>query len=53
VVFEEGENLTILDFKTDREPSELNDQYRRQLALYCRAFAALRRRPVAGVLVRI
>jgi ATP-dependent exoDNAse (exonuclease V) beta subunit len=53
VVFEEGESVTILDFKTDREPSDLNDQYQRQLTLYCRAFAALRRRPVEGVLVRI
>ncbi len=32
----------MLDFKTDREPSDLKDQYERQLTLYCRAFAALR-----------
>jgi ATP-dependent exoDNAse (exonuclease V) beta subunit len=53
VVFEEADGLTILDFKTDREPSDLNDQYQRQLTLYCRAFAVLRGRPVTGVLVRI
>ena len=53
VVFEEAGVLTILDFKTDRDPSELGDQYQRQLALYCRAFAALRARPVKGVLVRL
>ncbi len=53
VVFEEGEMLTVLDFKTDREPSDLKDQYERQLTLYCRAFASLRGRRVSGVLVRI
>jgi hypothetical protein len=53
VVFEEGDALTVLDFKTDREPSELNEQYERQLSLYCRAFEALRGRAVNGVLVRI
>jgi ATP-dependent helicase/nuclease subunit A len=53
VVFEEGDALTVLDFKTDREPSDLKDQYQRQLALYCQAFAALRGRRVSGVLVRV
>ena len=53
VVYEQSGGLTILDFKTDREPSELKDQYERQLRLYCQAFAALRRKPVRGVLVRI
>ncbi len=53
VVFEEGDALTVLDFKTDREPSDLKDQYERQLTLYCRAFASLRGRRVSGVLVRI
>jgi ATP-dependent exoDNAse (exonuclease V) beta subunit len=53
VVFEDGNALTVLDFKTDREPSDLTEQYERQLTLYCRAFAALRGRPVGGVLVRI
>ena len=53
VVYEQSGGVTILDFKTDREPSELKDQYERQLRLYCQAFAALRRKPVRGVLVRI
>jgi hypothetical protein len=53
VVFEESGVLTILDFKTDREPSELKQQYERQLDLYCQAFAALRGRSVRGVLVRV
>ena len=39
VVFEEDDALTVVDFKTDREPSDLKDQYERQLTLYCRAFA--------------
>ena len=53
VVFEEDGVLTILDFKTDREPSDLKVQYERQLGLYCRAFAALRECVVRGVLVRM
>ena len=53
VVFEEDDVLTVLDFKTDRDPSELKEQYQRQLALYCRAFATLRNRPVRGALVRL
>ena len=48
-----GDALTVMDFKTDREPSDLKDQYERQLTLYCRAFAALRGRRVSGVLVRV
>ena len=53
VVFEEDDALTVVDFKTDREPSDLKDQYERQLTLYCRAFAALRGRRVSGVLVGV
>ena len=53
IVFEEGDGLTVMDFKTDREPSDLKEQYERQLTLYCRAFAALRATTVRGVLVRI
>jgi ATP-dependent helicase/nuclease subunit A len=53
VVFEEGDDLIVMDFKTDREPAELKDQYERQLRLYCRAFSALRSRRARGVLVRI
>jgi ATP-dependent exoDNAse (exonuclease V) beta subunit len=53
VVFEEGDGLVVMDFKTDREPAELQDQHERQLTLYCRAFSALRHRRARGVLVRI
>ena len=53
VVFEEGDDVFVMDFKTDREPAELKDQYERQLTLYCRAFSALRSRRARGVLVRI
>ncbi len=45
--------MTILDFKTDRDPAEMKAEYERQLALYCRAFAALRKRAVEGILVRV
>jgi ATP-dependent exoDNAse (exonuclease V) beta subunit len=53
VVFGERGDLIVLDFKTDRDPSEFADQYKRQLALYCRAFAALRRKTVRGILVKL
>ena len=53
VVFEEGDAVIVMDFKTDREPAELKDQYERQLTLYCRAFSELRSRRARGVLVRI
>jgi ATP-dependent exoDNAse (exonuclease V) beta subunit len=53
VVFEEGDGLMVVDFKTDREPSDLKDQYERQLTLYCQALAALRGRAASGVLVRV
>ena len=53
VVFEEGDDVFVMDFKTDREPAELKDQYERQLTLYCRALSALRSRRARGVLVRI
>ena len=52
IVFEDDDGLTVMDFKTDREPSDLKEQYERQLTLYCRAFAALRGTRVRGVLVR-
>jgi ATP-dependent exoDNAse (exonuclease V) beta subunit len=53
LLFEEEEGLTVLDFKTDREPSDLNDRYERQVTLYCGAVRALRGRTVKGVLVRV
>jgi ATP-dependent exoDNAse (exonuclease V) beta subunit len=53
VVYAHGDGLTILDFKTDRDPSELKEQYERQLRSYCEAFAALRGNTVRGVLVTI
>ena len=39
--------------KTDREPSDLKEQHERQFTIHCQAFAAMRRRRVTGVLVRI
>jgi ATP-dependent helicase/nuclease subunit A len=53
VIFEDTDGLTVLDFKTDREPGELKEEYERQLGLYVAATAALRRRPARGVLVRV
>jgi ATP-dependent exoDNAse (exonuclease V) beta subunit len=53
LAFEEGDVVTVLDFKTDRELDADSDRYRRQLAIYCRALAALKGRPTRGVLMRV
>ena len=53
LVFEERDQSIVLDFKTDRELDADTDRYRRQLAIYCKALAALRGQPVQGILMRI
>ena len=53
LAFEDGEGLTALDFKTDRELDADVERYRRQLAIYCRALSTLRGKPTRGILMRI
>jgi ATP-dependent exoDNAse (exonuclease V) beta subunit len=53
LVFEDDREVTVIDFKTDREVAADELRYRRQLTVYCRALAALRSAPVRGVLMRI
>ena len=54
LAFEDGPGtITVLDFKTDRELSEDLDQYRRQLAIYCRALTSLQRARAVGVIMKV
>jgi hypothetical protein len=55
LAFDEGEpaRLVVLDFKTDRELEADFERYRRQLAIYCTALAALRGQPARGILMRV
>jgi ATP-dependent exoDNAse (exonuclease V) beta subunit len=53
LAFDDGETLTAVDFKTDRELEADMDRYRRQLAIYCRALGALKGRPTRGILMRV
>ena len=44
LAFEDGDgSIVVLDFKTDRELDTDLERYRRQLAIYCQALAALQR----------
>ena len=53
LAFDDGETLTAVDFKTDRELEADMERYRRQLAIYCRALGALKGRPTRGILMRV
>ena len=53
LVFEDGSELYVLDFKTDREVDLDVERYRRQLAIYCKALAGLKKKPTRGILMRI
>ena len=53
LVFVDGPELVVVDFKTDRELATDLERYRRQVAIYCTALRALRGRPTRGVLMRI
>jgi ATP-dependent helicase/nuclease subunit A len=53
LVFEDSDELVVLDFKTDREIATEQDQYRRQLDVYCRAVSSVRGRDARGILLRV
>jgi ATP-dependent helicase/nuclease subunit A len=53
LVFEDAAQTVVLDFKTDRELDADKDRYRRQLAIYCQALAALRGKNTRGILMRV
>jgi ATP-dependent exoDNAse (exonuclease V) beta subunit len=53
LTFEEDGTLFVLDFKTDREPTEDLDQYRRQVRIYCEALRRSHAGPIRAVLMKI
>jgi ATP-dependent exoDNAse (exonuclease V) beta subunit len=53
LAFEDGEDLVVLDFKTDRELKSDFDQYRRQVDVYCRALSSVRHKTARGILLRV
>jgi len=53
LVFEDDRDLLVLDFKTDKEIATEQDQYRRQLDVYCRAVGSMKSRQAKGILLRV
>ena len=53
LVFEDDADLLVLDFKTDKEIATEQEQYRRQLDVYCRAVSSLKGREARGILLRV
>jgi len=53
LVFEDDDDLIVLDFKTDKEIATEQDQYRRQLDVYCRAVGSVKGRKAKGILLRV
>jgi ATP-dependent exoDNAse (exonuclease V) beta subunit len=51
LAFQEAENWTVVDFKTDIELARRLDEYRGQLGLYLRGIRATTGRPTRGVLL--
>ena len=53
LAFDQGDRITIVDFKTDRAQGELLHAYRRQVTLYAEAVARAMQRPARAVLFKI
>jgi ATP-dependent exoDNAse (exonuclease V) beta subunit len=53
LVYEQGDGLVVVDFKTDRPDGMARDRYQRQVALYAGALALATGRPVHAVLLTI
>jgi hypothetical protein len=49
----DGAQLIVLDFKTDRELDDDLDRYRKQVAIYCRALASLKRCGTRGIIMGV
>ena len=48
-----GDEIVVVDFKTDREMDGAIDRYRRQVQVYAAAIGAAMGRPARGILMRI
>jgi ATP-dependent helicase/nuclease subunit A len=53
LAFDEGDGMTVVDFKTDHELSAGEARYRAQLQQYLNAVTRASGRPAAGVLFRV
>ena len=53
LMFKEGNRWTVVDFKTDADPSARRDQYLRQMQWYLFALNRITNEPVQGVLLTI
>jgi len=53
LAFLDGDEWTVVDFKTDQELTKPFDAYRRQVALYAQAIAAATGQPARAVLLRV
>jgi ATP-dependent exoDNAse (exonuclease V) beta subunit len=48
-----GDQVVIVDFKTDRDVDDAFDRYRRQVQVYAAAVGAALDRPARGILMRV
>ena len=53
LAFETAEGWQVVDFKTDAELGGAEDTYRRQVALYAEALAAITGQPAAATILRV
>jgi ATP-dependent exoDNAse (exonuclease V) beta subunit len=53
LAFDDGEAVTIVDFKTDRASGDLLERYRRQVGLYADAIATVMSKPARPVLMKV
>lgn len=53
LVWDDGEEWVVVDFKTDVEMAGAEAAYRRQVAIYAEAVARVTGRPTKGVLLRV
>jgi len=53
LAFDDGEGMTVVDFKTDRAEGELLDRYQRQVRLYADAVAQVTGKRTRAVLLKV
>ena len=53
LAFLEGDKWTVIDYKTDLDPSERREQYHRQMAWYVYALSRITEKRAQGLLVTL
>ncbi len=53
LAYASGEEMVVVDFKTDRELEGALDRYRRQIQIYAAAIAAATGRPTRAILIKV